>query len=217
MDNEGRECDALPPFFCECALWVLFAPNFRERHPHLRQANCGVAPLFGTKIPPQNPLAGSGVVAQKPPHKTHSQGQWMGAGETGETRKVGNPIPPISPVLPVLPVLLVLPATLVTLVTPATLAIPATLVTLATPATPATPATLVPPATLAIPCSSLSVGSRGCAHKKAESSVCTVQPRTPPIELWRLWRAFYAFLIAATPGSSLPSINSSSAPPPVET
>ena len=67
------------------------------------------------------------------------------------------------------------------------------------------------------PYSSLSVGSRGYAHKKAESSVCTVQPRTPPIELWRLRRAFYAFLIAATPGSSLPSINSSSAPPPVET
>ena len=34
---------------------VLFAPNFRERVPHLRIVSCGLAPSFGTKIPPQNP------------------------------------------------------------------------------------------------------------------------------------------------------------------
>ena len=36
-------------------MWVLFAPNFRERVPHLRIVSCGLAPSFGTKIPPQNP------------------------------------------------------------------------------------------------------------------------------------------------------------------
>ena len=28
-----------------------FAPTFRERAPHLRRVNCGLAPLFGTKFP----------------------------------------------------------------------------------------------------------------------------------------------------------------------
>ncbi|MBO5805816.1 MAG: hypothetical protein J6R10_03040, partial [Tidjanibacter sp.] len=38
-----------------CALWVLFAPSFGSQVPHLRLVNCGLAPLLGTKIPPQNP------------------------------------------------------------------------------------------------------------------------------------------------------------------
>ena len=127
MDNEGRECDALPPFFasvpCGC-----FLHQISESDILICVKQTAVSLLY---------------LAQKSLHKTHSQGKW-GAGETretrntgktretgktrntGETRKIGNPIPPIFPVLPVLP------ATLVTLVTPAT---PATLATLAIPAT----------------------------------------------------------------------------------
>ena len=43
----------------ERALRVLFAPNYASQLPHLRPANCGVARLFGTKSPSQNPLAAS--------------------------------------------------------------------------------------------------------------------------------------------------------------
>ena len=128
-----------PSLFLRAHLAGEFFTKFQKRLPHLRLVNCGAAFSFRKKFPQRYALAGSGVVAQKPPHKTHSQGQWMGAGETGETRntgktrntgetrKVGNPIPPISPVLPILPVSPVLPATLVTLVTPATPATPAPL------------------------------------------------------------------------------------------
>ena len=38
---------------------MLFAPNCASQLPHLRPANCGVARLFGTKSPSQNPLAAS--------------------------------------------------------------------------------------------------------------------------------------------------------------
>ena len=50
----------------ECALWVLFAPNCISQVPHLRQANCGLARLLGTKIPPQNPLAVLGYNVNSP-------------------------------------------------------------------------------------------------------------------------------------------------------
>ena len=183
MDNEGRECIALPPFFLRVCLVGAFCTKFQRATSSFASSKLRCRSFIWHKNPSTKPTR---------------RGERMGAGETGETRKVGNPIPPISPVLPILPVPPVPPVPLATLVTPATL------VTLAIPAP-------------CNPCSSRSVGSRGYAHKKAESSVCTVQPRTPPIELWRLRRAFYAFLIAATPGNSLPSINSRRAPPPVET
>ena len=48
------------PLAGECALRVLFAPPFASQVPHLRQANCGLARLVGTKITSQNPLAGWG-------------------------------------------------------------------------------------------------------------------------------------------------------------
>ena len=48
----------LNSLFSKCALRVLFAPSYASQVPHLRQANCGLARLFGTKSPSQNPLAG---------------------------------------------------------------------------------------------------------------------------------------------------------------
>ena len=57
-------------YFSESALRVLFAPNCISQVPHLRQANCGLAHLFGTKIPSQNPLAGG---VEQTPHPRPSQ------------------------------------------------------------------------------------------------------------------------------------------------
>ena len=74
--EEGVQMHSLP--FLRAHLPRKFFTKFQKRLPHLRLVNCGAAFSFRKKFPQRYALAGSGVVAQKPPHKTHSQGQWGG-------------------------------------------------------------------------------------------------------------------------------------------
>ena len=74
MDNEGRECDALPPFFasvpCGC-----FLHQISESDILICVKQTAVSLLH---------------LAQKPPHKTHLQGERMGQEKQEKQERQGK-------------------------------------------------------------------------------------------------------------------------------